>query len=62
MFAPGERFAYCNGGYMVLALIAERVSGVPYHELVEREVCARAELTETAFLRSDELPARCRGG
>ena len=23
-FAPGERFAYCNGGYVVLALIAER--------------------------------------
>ena len=28
-FAPGERFAYCNGGYVVLALIAERTSGVP---------------------------------
>ena len=27
---PGERFAYCNGGYVVLALIAERVSGVPF--------------------------------
>ena len=23
-FAPDERFAYCNGGYVVLALIAER--------------------------------------
>src|SRR3989442_8761924 len=29
---PGERFAYCNGGYVVLALIAERTSGVPFHE------------------------------
>ena len=35
-FAPGERFAYCNGGYVVLALIAERASGVPFHELVQR--------------------------
>jgi hypothetical protein len=25
-FPPGERFAYCNGGYVVLALIAERTS------------------------------------
>ena len=25
---PGERFAYCNGGYVVLALIAERATGV----------------------------------
>jgi CubicO group peptidase (beta-lactamase class C family) len=23
-FAPGERFSYCNAGYVVLALIAER--------------------------------------
>ena len=28
-FAPGERFSYCNGGYVVLALIAERASGSP---------------------------------
>ena len=33
-FAPGERFSYCNGGYVVLALIAERASGVPFHDLV----------------------------
>ena len=57
VFSPGERFAYCNGGYIVLALIAERVSGLPFHDLVTREVCDRAALTETAFLRSDDLPA-----
>jgi len=33
-FAPDERFAYSNSGYVVLALIAERVSGVPFHDLV----------------------------
>lgn len=53
---PGERFAYNNGGYMVLALIAERVSGVGFHELVARTVCEPAGMRDTAFLRSDELP------
>jgi CubicO group peptidase (beta-lactamase class C family) len=57
-FAPGERFAYCNGGYVVLALIAERASGVPFHELVRQRVCKPAGMADTAFLRSDELPAR----
>lgn len=57
-FAPGERFAYCNGGYVVLALIAERTSGVPFHELVRRRVCEPAGMRDTAFLRSDELPGR----
>jgi CubicO group peptidase (beta-lactamase class C family) len=57
-FPPGERFAYCNSGYVVLALIAERTSGVPFHDLVHRRVCEPAGMTETEFLRSDELPGR----
>ena len=57
-FPPGERFAYNNGGYVVLALIAERASGVSYHELVHRRVCERAGMVDSAFLRSDELPGR----
>jgi CubicO group peptidase (beta-lactamase class C family) len=57
-FAAGERFSYCNSGYVVLALIAERTSGVPFHELVRDRVCDPAGMTATAFLRSDELPGR----
>ena len=56
--APDERFSYCNGGFVVLALIAERASGVPFRELVERRVCEPAGMSDTAFLRSDELPTR----
>jgi CubicO group peptidase (beta-lactamase class C family) len=56
-FEPGARFSYCNGGYIVLAIIAERASGREYHDLVDEEVCARAGLQKTAFLRSDELPS-----
>jgi CubicO group peptidase (beta-lactamase class C family) len=56
--SPGERFAYNNGGYVVLALIAERTSGVPFHELVRRRVCDPAGMGDTEFLRSDELPGR----
>jgi CubicO group peptidase (beta-lactamase class C family) len=61
-FAPGERFAYCNSGYVVLALIAERASGVPFHELVQQRVCQPAGMGDTAFLRSDELPGRAATG
>jgi CubicO group peptidase (beta-lactamase class C family) len=57
-FAPGEQFSYCNGGYVVLAVIAERVSGVPFHDLVRERVCVPAGMRDTAFLRSDELPER----
>lgn len=54
-FAPGTEFAYCNGGFVVLALLAERASGVSYYDLVRQRVCKPAGLTETAFLRNDEL-------
>ena len=56
VFPPGERFAYCNGGFIVLALIAERTSGVSFHELVRQRVCRPASMSHTEFLRSDELP------
>jgi CubicO group peptidase (beta-lactamase class C family) len=55
-FEPGTDFAYCNGGYVVLALLAERAAGVPFHDLVRRHVIDRAGLTRTAYLRSDALP------
>jgi CubicO group peptidase (beta-lactamase class C family) len=57
-FPPGERFAYCNGGYVVLALIAERATGIPFHDLVTQRVCEPAGMHDTAFLRTDELPGR----
>jgi CubicO group peptidase (beta-lactamase class C family) len=55
-FPPGERFGYCNQGFMVLALVIERVAGTGFHEFVETEVFARAALAHTGFLRSDDLP------
>ena len=53
-FAPDERFSYCNGGYVVLALVAERASGMAFHELVRRRVCEPAGMSDTGFSRSDE--------
>jgi CubicO group peptidase (beta-lactamase class C family) len=55
-FAAGSDFSYCNGGYVLLALLAERASGVPYHDLVEQRVCGPAGMSRTSFLRSDQLP------
>lgn len=54
--APGERFDYNNAAYVVLAVIAERVSGESFYSLVGRLVCSPAGMVSTSFLRSDELP------
>jgi CubicO group peptidase (beta-lactamase class C family) len=61
-FAAGERFSYCNGGYVVLALIAERVAGAPFRDLVEVRVWRPAGMTRTGFLRMDDLPGSAATG
>ncbi len=62
VLAPDERFAYCNSGYVVLALIAERVAGQPFSDLVQERVCRPAGLTGTRFARSDAPPPRSAEG
>ncbi len=56
-FPPGERFAYCNDGYAVLALIAQRASGMVFQDLVTERVLGPAGMTRSGFFRSDDLPA-----
>lgn len=55
---PGERCVYCNGGYAVLAVIAERASGQDYYGLVRTRVLGPAGMTDSGFFRSDRLPER----
>jgi CubicO group peptidase (beta-lactamase class C family) len=56
LFEPGTRTKYCNSGYVVLALLAERATGSSFYDLVEEHICRPAGMTATAFLRSDALP------
>lgn len=57
MFAPGAQEEYCNGCYVVLGEIIERVSGQPYEQYVAEHVFARAGMSRSGFLRNDQLPA-----
>lgn len=61
-FAPNERFSYSNSGYVILALIAERATGSPFHQLVKQRVCEPAGMRDTEFMRSDELTSRAAVG
>jgi CubicO group peptidase (beta-lactamase class C family) len=56
-FPPGTDFRYNNGAFCVLAILAERAGGRPFHDLVRSLVIESAGLHRTAYLRSDELPA-----
>ena len=59
---PDERFAYNNGGYVMLSVAAERATGVSFYSLVQDRVLGRAGMADTSFCRSDELPAEAAVG
>ena len=61
-FPAGQRFSYCNSGYVILALIIERAVGLGYHDAVQQLVLDPAGMADTAFLRSDDLPGRAAVG
>lgn len=54
---PGARFAYNNGGYVMLSIAIEAATGRSYYDLVQERVLDPAGMAETAFERSDRLPA-----
>jgi CubicO group peptidase (beta-lactamase class C family) len=56
-FAPGERNQYCNGCYIALGAIVERVTGMPYEKYVAENIFNRAEMTSTGYPRTDRPAA-----
>ena len=49
-FCPGEYWAYCNTGYVLLARIVEQVEGQPFHAVVTRRIIDRLGLKHTRSL------------
>ncbi len=57
--APGTRYRYSGGGYTVLQLLVEDVTGRPLPELVDEMILKPAGLTHSSI--ADPLPARLAG-
>ena len=61
-FEPGARHRYSNSGYYILGLVAERVAGAPYGEVLERELLDPLGLTNTQYCDNREIvPNRAEG-
>ncbi len=59
-FDPGEKFAYCNTNYSLLALILEQVTGKTYEEYMQQnifEVCGMQSSTTTEVGNITSVPA-----
>ena len=57
-FAPGEGLLYSNTGYNLLALLVERLSGVPYEAFLQKYIFEPAGMTSTrcCHIRRDGVP------
>jgi CubicO group peptidase (beta-lactamase class C family) len=55
---PGERWAYSNAGYSVLAAVIEQVSGRPYEAYLRERLLMPAGMTSTGYRLPRDLAAR----
>jgi hypothetical protein len=37
-FLPGDKLIYCNGGYQLLSILIERMSGMPFEKFLEQRI------------------------
>jgi CubicO group peptidase (beta-lactamase class C family) len=54
--APGERFAYNDGGYVLLGLVVESVTGAPFADVVEEKVLRPFGMSASGYWSADRLP------
>lgn len=58
VYEPGSKFQYSGGGYTVLQLLIEEVSGMPFEKYMEREVLKPLGMNDSAFEWKRELMPR----
>lgn len=55
-FAPGARFSYSNGGFIVLGIVIEALSGMAYRDFVTEAVFKPAGMVRSGYFAMNRLP------
>jgi len=55
-FSPGTRFSYSNGGYILLGVVIEEVTGLPYRRYVEQAIFQAIGMQRSGFFAFNQLP------
>lgn len=59
MYPKGTKFQYNNTGYVVLAMIIERLTRQPFDEYLRENVFEPCNMSGTGYYELDRLPAKC---
>ena len=46
-FAPGDKYKYSNTGYLLLAMLVERISGLPFETFVYEKIFSRLGMSQS---------------
>ncbi len=55
-FEPGTRFSYSNGGYILLGVVIEELTGLAYQRYVEQEIFQAIGMKRSGFFAFNRLP------
>ena len=59
MYPRGSKFQYNNTGFVVLALIIERVTGSAFDEYINENIFKPCKMSGSGYYELDRLPAKC---
>ena len=59
MFSPGASFHYNNGGFVLLGLVIEAVTGTAFDRYLKQAVFDPCDMARTGYYEMDRLPEGC---
>jgi len=59
MYKAGEKFQYNNTGFVVLGIIIEKITGLPFDDYLSVNVFQPCGMINTGYYELDRLPAKC---
>lgn len=58
-YPKGEKFQYNNSGYVLLAMIIEKVTGMNFDQYLKTNIFDVCGMKSTGYYELDKLPAKC---
>jgi CubicO group peptidase (beta-lactamase class C family) len=59
---PGQLWSYCNSGFVLAGHVVEKVTGQPYHRVLNERICEPLGLRRTTVLVEEMIANRCAVG
>ena len=59
MYPKGEKFQYNNSGYVLLAMIIEKVTGMYFDQYLKTNIFDVCGMSSTGYYELDRLPTKC---